>query len=363
MTPRVEPLLNIPLLRRLRNADGAYVSLDELGALGDDLGAVGRDVDALVAFGYQLDLHPSFGVAYRGPADRLCPDQVEADLNVALIGRRLAVWSRVTSTNDLAARAAASPANDGLVILAEAQTAGRGRRGRTWTAPAKSSILLSAVLFPPELTCGNNTTWLTALAAVATAEVVDAATGRSAQIKWPNDVRVDRMKVAGVLVEHAAGRGAVLGIGLNVDFTRDDFPDELRDRATSLAILRPQAAPFDRSELARALIIRLDSWYAVCLAGRLDELELVWIQRFELLGQRVYVHRGDSARSANADNDDAARAIPPADSINDVADVGVLESIHPRLGLTLLLDDGRRRTFTQNDIHAIVSETDNPRLC
>ncbi len=179
-----------------------------------------------------------------GPADRLCPDQIEHELAGRWLGRRIVVWNRVTSTNDLAARAGASRSNDGLVILAEEQTSGRGRRGRTWTAPPRSSILMSVVLFPPpQLMPGDSSgasgrAWLTALGALATAEVVCSWTGQKARIKWPNDVRVEGRKIAGILVERAlapstappfprqpaeAAWGAVIGIGLNANLSREDF--------------------------------------------------------------------------------------------------------------------------------------------
>ena len=229
-----DPLVNIPLLRRLRDAQGAFVMADELG---DDLAGVRGDVEELRRFGFEIEEHPYGGFAYRAPAARLCPDQIEFELRTRLVGRRIAVWNRVGSTNDVAARGAGSIANEGLVVLAEEQTAGRGRRGRAWTAPAGSSLLMSVLLFPPEPTADPG--WLTALAALAVVEVVAAWSGRDARIKWPNDVRVDGRKIAGILVER--GPGAVIGIGLNVNIRLDQFPDELRDSATSLRILTGDA--------------------------------------------------------------------------------------------------------------------------
>src|SRR5262249_9429163 len=148
----------------------------------------------------------------------------------------------------LAARAAHSTANEGLVILAEEQTAGRGRRGRAWTAPPRSSILMSVLLFPEGPLA--EPAWLTALGALAVAEVVTAWTGFDARIKWPNDVRVAGKKIAGVLVER--GAAAVIGIGVNANLSPEDFPEELRQTATSLRTLTGQRV--DRSELARDLI-------------------------------------------------------------------------------------------------------------
>src|SRR5206468_12961365 len=140
------------------------------------------DLDELAAFGFAIKHHPWLGVAYRGPAERLCPDLIEDGLGTVCVGRRVAEWNRVTSTNDLAARAAGSLANEGLVILAEEQTAGRGRRGRTWTAPPRASLLVSVLLFPPPAL--TDPAWLTALGAVGVAELVRDWTGRDARVKW-----------------------------------------------------------------------------------------------------------------------------------------------------------------------------------
>lgn len=266
--------MNIALLDILRAAGGGFVPIGRLGA---DPELVRSDLDELEAFGFGLERHPFHGVSYRGPARRLCPDQIEWELGTKVVGRRVAVWNRVTSTNDLADRASGSLANEGLAILAEGQTAGRGSRGRTWTAPEGSSILMSVLLFPPAPL--DDPAWLTALGALAVAESVERATSLDARIKWPNDVRVDGRKVAGILVERR--RGTVLGIGLNVNLAPDDFPEELRPIATSLRAL--SGRPFDRSMLARRLLRRLDHWYALGVASGPDLLDRAWRDRREHL--------------------------------------------------------------------------------
>jgi BirA family biotin operon repressor/biotin-[acetyl-CoA-carboxylase] ligase len=314
--------VNILLLRRLRDADGWYVPLVELGT---DLDRVRGDLDELESFGFALERHPYWGVAYRGPAERLCPDQIEDRLETLRVGRRIAVWSRVTSTNDLAIRAAGSTANEGLVVLAEEQSAGRGRRGRAWTAPPGSSILMSVLLFPPEDLDG--TAWLTALGAVATAEVVASATGRDAQIKWPNDVRVEGRKVAGVLVER--GQGAVIGIGLNANIDAAGFPPELCATATSLRIL--SGGLIDRSELARALIQRLDAWYELGRSQGPESLSRTWRDRSEHLGELVEV-------------------TTPEGPV-----LGRLEDLHLVHGLTLTLRNGLCRGIPLRQVLALAS--------
>jgi BirA family biotin operon repressor/biotin-[acetyl-CoA-carboxylase] ligase len=302
--------VNIRLLHLLRDAGGAFVPWPALAADPDGLRG---DLDELEAFGFAIERHPYHGAAYRGPARRLCPDQIEWELGTARIGRRVAVWNRVGSTNDLAARAAGSAANDGLVVLAEEQTAGRGRRGRTWSAPPGSSLLMSVLLFPPPSL--DDPAWLTALGAVAVAEVVEAWTGRAARIKWPNDVRVDGRKVAGILVER--GPGAIVGIGLNGNVAEGDFPAELRATATSLGLLA--GAPIDRSELARALIRGLDARYGESLARGAEPLGRSWRDRFEPLGRSVRVETISG---------------PIA---------GLLADADLRRGLTVVAGDGRTR--------------------
>ncbi|OJW17092.1 MAG: biotin--[acetyl-CoA-carboxylase] ligase [Planctomycetales bacterium 71-10] len=286
------PALDVALLDRLRAASG-FVRIDDLPG---DPRAVAAAVDALAAFGFDLE-RVDGAVAYRGPSPRLCPDQIEHELGTLRVGRRVAVWSRVESTNDLAARGASTEANDGLAVLAEEQTAGRGRRGRSFVAPAGSSLLTSVLLFPPEGLApaagdsGAGTAWLTLVGAIAAAELASERTGRRALVKWPNDVRVDGRKLCGVLVERVlrpdGPAAAVVGIGLNVNVPAEAFPPDLRDSATSLSLLAGRT--FDRSELARDLLRRLDHWYDVGLRDGPSALAPAWRSRCEHLGRPVRV--------------------------------------------------------------------------
>ncbi|MGE3822231.1 MAG: biotin--[acetyl-CoA-carboxylase] ligase [Isosphaeraceae bacterium] len=272
--------MNATLLRRLREASGTHVPFETLTTFSND---PHRDLDELQAFGFTLERHPRLGVAYRGPSERLCPDQIEEQLGDCFIGRRVAVWNRVVSTNDHAALASNSLTNEGLVVLAEEQTAGRGRRGRSWIAPARTSILMSVLIFPEGSLADPS--WLTALGAVAVAELVRERTGADARIKWPNDVRVDGKKLSGVLVER--GAAAVIGIGLNVNLDHDDFPPELTGSVTSMRIL--QGERVDRSDLAASLIQRLDALYRQAKAVGPEPLRLAWSDLSEHTGRDARV--------------------------------------------------------------------------
>src|SRR5438067_7450290 len=137
----------------------------------------------------------------------------EWQLDTRRLGRRVLVYDRVDSTSTRAAALAVDPANDGVVILADEQTAGRGQYGRTWTCPGGAGVPMSVLLFPPPAL--RRPAVLTAWAAVSVCEVIRQTAGLQARIKWPNDVLIQGRKVSGILIEQS--RGTVAGIGLNVN--------------------------------------------------------------------------------------------------------------------------------------------------
>lgn len=199
------------------------------------------------------------------------------------LAQRVQVFQRTASTNDAAWSAAADPRNDGLVVFADEQTAGRGRRGNQWHAPAGQSILTSILLanVPHE-----NVERLTLLAGLATALAIESTTQLATQIKWPNDVLVENRKVAGILVEKRAAH-VVVGIGINVLQATGDFDPAVAHRATSLLIAAGRR--FDRLRLLAALIAQLHSLLARPDQSWLDD----WRRRCHMLGRPVRVlHEG-----------------------------------------------------------------------
>jgi BirA family biotin operon repressor/biotin-[acetyl-CoA-carboxylase] ligase len=205
----------------------------------------------------------------------------EWKLPTRLLGRRVLVFDRIASTNTLAAELSADPANDGLAILADEQSAGRGQHGRTWTAPPRSGVLLSLLLFPPpEL---RRAPVLTAWAAVSVCATVRLITGQEARIKWPNDVLIHGRKVCGILIEQ--GRGTVVGVGLNVRQSCEDFTAAELPEATSLAQFVDEAP--DTYAVARLLLEQLDAAWERLRAGDLATLEETWSQHLDLLEKAV----------------------------------------------------------------------------
>lgn len=206
------------------------------------------------------DVNPSQPVtSLPTPLDR---DRILAGLPAnCLLGRNIQVFAETDSTNNLAREAGEAGAPEGLVFFAEAQRAGRGRRGRSWSSPAGGGLWLSILLRPR----APRDRWprLTLLAVRALLEAL-ANVGVSASWKWPNDVVVGAGKLAGVLVE-ATAQFAVMGIGLNVRQRPPEFPDELRARALSVEMIT--GSGIDREALAAAVLGGLDQLYGCDWAG------------------------------------------------------------------------------------------------
>ncbi|TVZ93503.1 biotin--[acetyl-CoA-carboxylase] ligase [Streptomyces sp. BK340] len=191
-------------------------------------------------------------------------------LNVAALRRALVreggLWSeldvvqRTGSTNsDLVARAGAGKAGEGVVLVAEEQTSGRGRLEREWTAPARSGLFFSVLLKPVEVPVAR-WGWLPLLTGVAVAAGLSRAAGVDTALKWPNDVLVtvgdEERKTGGILAERAGDDGVVVGVGINVTLRAEELPVP---QAGSLALAG--AVSTDRDPLLRAVLRSLEEWY------------------------------------------------------------------------------------------------------
>ncbi len=229
----------------------------------------------------------------------LLPPHQIMHLPTRRLGQRVLHFQELDSTNTLALALADVPENDGVVLLADQQTGGRGQYGRTWSAPPKSSVLLSVLLFPPPHL--RRPVLLTAWAAVAVCETIWRVAGIQAKIKWPNDVLVQGKKVCGILIEQCnTGRpeqplAAVAGIGLNVCQSAEWFAQAELPQGGSLRSL--SGAMLETQRVADALIGRLDEDYDRMFEGDTHTLEASWKWRLGLLGKVVQVELAQEART------------------------------------------------------------------
>jgi BirA family biotin operon repressor/biotin-[acetyl-CoA-carboxylase] ligase len=260
----------------------------------------------------------------------LNPAAVGATLTTAWLGRAYRYAAELDSTNDQMKRWAAEGAPQGAVLLADYQSAGRGRLDRRWDAPQATSLLLSVLLRPAGWPAERGA-WLTMLAGLAVAEAIKAVAGLPARLKWPNDVLIEHdgqwRKVCGLLLDATLDgerlATAIVGIGLNVNVPAGDLA-AFATPATSL--LAAGGRPVARRPLLAALLARLEHAYDAADAGQSPAA--AWSARLQTLGQAVTVSAAGSA-------------VPLA---------GVAEGVD-EWGRLLVRDAaGRRHTITAGDV-------------
>ena len=214
-------------------------------------------------------------------------------LQTSIIGCQTEHHSQVASTNDIAIARGKAGVAEGTLIIAEHQTAGRGRYGRRWDAPPGKCILASVILRHRLLR--DQVELPNLMGAIAIARAIRETHGLDARIKAPNDVRISEKKVAGVLTELAYDNQHqsffVLGMGVNVNNVLKDFPPELRETATSVRIaaayVKNQDSEIRRTPLLGAIVYQLEEVYLQLKAGETDSI----MRQFEAL-QEITPHEG-----------------------------------------------------------------------
>jgi BirA family biotin operon repressor/biotin-[acetyl-CoA-carboxylase] ligase len=221
-------------------------------------------------------------------------------------GNHILWYAEVSSTNDVAAVLAERGIEEGAVVIADMQTAGRGRHGRTWASPAGSGLYLSTVLRPHEAALPL----LTLAAGLAVGEGIYAATGLDPSLKWPNDIYIGPRKVAGILAEAGSSAAAVphvvLGIGINVAAAA--YPPDIAARATCLETELGRIV--DRGLLATECLAALAVRYGALQRGFIDEILDAWRQRAaSTLGRAVEWQADGAFRHGTAEDIDRAGAL------------------------------------------------------
>lgn len=280
---------DVRLLRALRQADGP----EPLSALAQAAGCTAGEVQAvlgeLTGAGYELSHHPHLGIRIEQTPDRLIADDLQARLAGVELARRILVFEKTDSTNDVAARLASEGAPEGTVVFAETQTAGRGRLGRTWHSPSHAGLWFSVVLRPP--VSARNWMRFTTWAAVVAAEALESFVARPVQIKWPNDLLIDGRKVTGILLEgHSMGAEGFIVAGLGVNVNQTEFPSGLRLPAVSLR--QATGTAHDRMALAAAILRQMAARYPSACQSPALLSELAW-ERSSLRNVEVEVIGGD----------------------------------------------------------------------
>ncbi len=318
------------ILRVLREHAGTYVSGEQLARnLGVSRTAIHKHMEVLRAAGYRIESMPRVGHRLLASPERVTPAEIRDGLTSAVLGHRVEYRESVGSTNEVAKQMARDGAPEGLLVIAEEQTGGKGRLGRTWASPPGVGIWMSVVLRPP--LPPYEAARLTLCAAVAVAAAVQVSTGVPAGIKWPNDIVVQDRKVCGILTELEADwdrvNFAVVGVGINVNTPAADFPPELQATATSL--LAEAGRPVARAPLVRAILVGLEEAYLQTLDGHFDRVLERWRLFSATLGREVHILPVNPGQPGY---------------------VGLAEDLDPDGALVVRLPDGERRRVLAGEV-------------
>jgi BirA family biotin operon repressor/biotin-[acetyl-CoA-carboxylase] ligase len=280
----------VEILTALREHPNSAVSGEALSTrLGVSRAQIWKHVGALRKRGYEIDGEPGGGYRLRGIPDRLYPSEIQLGLDTHWLAQRIEHLEETESTNPVAFDLGREGAPAGTTVIAESQTAGRGRLGRNFFSPAHQNLYASILLRPSGAI--TDTPTLILAAAVAVADTVAEFVGdeSAVEIKWPNDVLIRRRKTSGILMESASEGTrisfAVLGIGINLNVDREIFPDEFRSLATSLA--SELGHPVDRIAFARRLFENLEQQLDLHARGGFDAVRPRFESFFRMRGESV----------------------------------------------------------------------------
>ncbi|HMB14915.1 MAG TPA: biotin--[acetyl-CoA-carboxylase] ligase [Pelovirga sp.] len=269
--------------------------------------AIWKQISALRALGVAIEARHAKGYRLLEPDDLLFSSEIVSGLDYRIVGRSLNILQAVDSTNLQLKAQAEAGAQEGTVVVADQQLAGKGRLGRQWASPAGVNLYCS-ILLRPQIPV-QQAPQLTFLSAVAVVDVLEAVGGVKAQVKWPNDILVGGAKIAGLLNEMSAETEqinyVVLGLGINLNMTTEQFPPELNYPATS--VLLETGQPVIRRIFLRALLERLDFYYAEFLHQGFAPIRQRWEQLCPIINRQVTVDSGPFATVVGLDEDGALR--------------------------------------------------------
>jgi len=286
-----------------------YVSGEEISQhLGISRQALWKHIQDLRDTGYDIVAVPHLGYRLIMCPDRLLPYELTHGLETKIIGRKIYYFERVSSTMDVAMQLGNQNVPEGTLVVAESQTKGRGRLGRSWTSPKYKGIYLSLILKPDILPACAPV--LTLMAAVSICEGISRISGIEPQIKWPNDILIHNKKVGGILTELEAELDAIsfviIGIGLNVNNESNELPREATSLKEAKKNLSARQENINRIELLKEILRKIEDNYLILLKKSSSPILEKWRSYNITLGRRVEVvchrqHFGGEAMDIDTD--------------------------------------------------------------
>jgi BirA family biotin operon repressor/biotin-[acetyl-CoA-carboxylase] ligase len=280
------------LLTHLKESRGKWVSGAWLSTkLSVSRSAINKHVRNLRQMGYHIEASVKKGYLLGAIPDLVLPDEIRDGLNTRIFGTRDIVFFAETDSTNLQARSlAAAGAEEGTIVVAEKQSRGRGRKGRSWFSPEGGGIYLSLIL-RPNMT-PSEAPVITLMTGVAAAETLLSLTPElDIKIKWPNDILANGKKIAGILTEISTDMDridyVVVGFGMNVNLPFRHLEEEIKETATSILIETGSLRP--RAEFIRAFLQYFESYYEIIRTEGFESIRERWKELANILGRRVMV--------------------------------------------------------------------------
>ncbi|MBW1780557.1 MAG: biotin--[acetyl-CoA-carboxylase] ligase [Deltaproteobacteria bacterium] len=281
------------LLSYLKEEKGTWISGESLSRrIGITRSAVWKSISRLREEGYGIESSPNKGYRFLRVSEMLLPSEIGEGLDTKVLGKRDIIHYKETgSTNARAKELASRGAPEGTLVVSEAQSQGRGRKGRIWFSPPQTGIYASLILrpaMPP-----NEAPKITLLTAVSAAETLLHLTILDVRIKWPNDILVNGKKIAGILTEISTEMDTidyvVVGLGMNVNNTF--LPDDINETATSILIETGERFP--RVEIVREYLRRQETYYRVLTTSGFEPILGRWKELANIIGRQIKVEMID----------------------------------------------------------------------
>lgn len=279
------------LLSYLKKEMGNWVSGESLSnKLSVSRAAIWKHIKKLKEEGYHIESSPKKGYLLSRISDLLLPAEIEEGLDTRIFGKgNIVYFNEINSTNIKAKELAAMGTPEGTLVVAEKQTNGRGRRGRSWFSPSGDGIYASLILRPAMSPI--ELPRITLMTAVAVSEALLSLTRLKIRIKWPNDILVNGKKIAGILTEISTEMDEVdyiiVGLGLNVNTPYESFPEDIRETATSILI--ETGKQFSRAPIIREYLRWYEKYYEIFKKRGFESIMQRWKQLADIAGERIMV--------------------------------------------------------------------------
>ncbi|MGG0716720.1 biotin--[acetyl-CoA-carboxylase] ligase [Robertmurraya massiliosenegalensis] len=284
----MQSTLRKKLLDAFTEHDGEFLSGQYLADLmGCSRTAVWKHIEDLRHEGFELEAVRRKGYRIIQKPEHVSSNEIRLGLKTTIIGQQIHYKESVDSTQKVAHRLGLDNAKEGTVVIADEQTGGKGRMDRPWHSPKSTGVWMSVILRPKiPLPMAPQLTLLTAVAVV---QAIVENTGLEPHIKWPNDILLHGKKVTGILTELQAEadriHSVIIGIGINVNQTEADFPEELRSIATSLSIEKGETV--NRASLIQEIFSKLEKLYLIYLEKGFKPIKLLWESYAISIGQNI----------------------------------------------------------------------------